>query len=410
MAITDQLSARLDYLTTVDTGPYPVVSLYLNLQADDRGRDRFDTFLRTSLPERLRTYPAEGPERQSLEQDGEQIRAYLATVEASANGLALFACAGADLFEAIPLAAPIDEHRMYISSNPHLYPLARLVDEYPRYALMVADTNSARLFVVAANAIEQSTQVESPKTKRHKVGGWSQARFQRHVDNFREQHAKEAVDVLTRIVRNERIGAIVLGGDEVIIPMLRQYFDKDIAAKVVDVVRLDIRTPDHAVLQKSMAAIQQQDVQTDRERVEALFDAYRSGGLGVVGVEATQRAFELGQVDELVISARPDTIADDGERSGSRAPARTRWGTHARRATGRHAHRQGAADVGAHPVHRGPAAARSRRWRRRLPALPGVSTGERRLRGAGASGWAPLFCARSVSGTSSPGRSRPAMV
>jgi peptide subunit release factor 1 (eRF1) len=32
-------------------------------------------------------------------------------------------------------------------------------------------------------------------------------------------------------------------------------------------------------------------------------DAYRANGLACVGVEAVRRAFELGQVDELLISA-----------------------------------------------------------------------------------------------------------
>ncbi len=313
--------AQLDRLAAIDTGPYPVVSLYLNLQADDRGRDRFDTFLRNAWPSRLDTYPAGGPERQSLERDAERIRAYLATVDPSTNGLALFASAGADLFEVLPLAAPIPDHRLFISSWPHLYPLARLIDEYPRYAVLVADTHTARLFVVAANAVERSLQVENQKTKRHKVGGWSQARFQRHVDNFREQHAKEAIDVLTRVVRDEQIPSIILGGDEVIVPLLKGALPKDLQERLVDVIRLDIRTPEQVILQRSLAVMTQQDVHSDRERVEDLLDAFRSGGLGVTGVDATRRAFELGQVDELMLSAVPDTIRADGAAASSGSSA-----------------------------------------------------------------------------------------
>jgi peptide chain release factor subunit 1 len=324
MSRTAEQIAQLDRLTTVDTGPYPVVSLYLNLQADDRGRDRFDTFIKNAWPARLDTYPA-GPERQSLDRDGERIRAYLAGIEPSVEGLALFACAGADLFEAVPLAAPVGEHRLFISSDPHLYPLARLIDEYPRYAVLVADTHSARLFVVAANAIERTAQVESPKTKRHKVGGWSQARFQRHVDHFREQHAKEVVDVLTRIVRDEQIPSIVIAGDEVIVPLLKGQLPRDLHERLVDVVRLDIRAPEHVILQRSLEVIQQQDVQSDRERIEALFDAFRSGGLGVVGMEATQRALERGQVEELVLTAVPQTL-DTGERSAATSSEAERSG------------------------------------------------------------------------------------
>ena len=46
MPLLDQLSAQLDRLAEWDPGPFPVVSLYQNLQADDKGRDNFEPFLR----------------------------------------------------------------------------------------------------------------------------------------------------------------------------------------------------------------------------------------------------------------------------------------------------------------------------------------------------------------------------
>src|SRR6185436_12928099 len=99
----------------LDPGPFPVLSLYLNLQPDDRGRDRFQPFLRKELADRVGTYPAGGPERESLDADSAKIEQYVDSIPESANGLAIFACSAADLFEAIPLAAPVDEHRLFIS-------------------------------------------------------------------------------------------------------------------------------------------------------------------------------------------------------------------------------------------------------------------------------------------------------
>src|SRR3954462_14729969 len=120
MPTTDTLSAQLDRIAAFDSGPFPVVSLYLNLQPDQHGRDNFEPFLRKALADRVRTYGAEGPERNSLAQDAEKIRAYVGQVDAAVNLLALFACSAADLFEAIPVTAPIPEHRLYISEQPHL--------------------------------------------------------------------------------------------------------------------------------------------------------------------------------------------------------------------------------------------------------------------------------------------------
>jgi peptide chain release factor subunit 1 len=319
----EQISTRLDRLAIVAPGRFPVVSLYLNLQPNQYGRDQFEPFLRKEFTDRVRTYGAHGPERRSLEQDAERIRAYVNDVEPSANGAAIFACSGSDLFEAMQLAAPIPQHRLYISDQPHLYPLARILDEYPRYAVLVTDTHLARMFVCAANTIEKTAEVENAKTKRHKMGGWSQARYQRHVDNFHLRHVKEVVDVLGRVVREEDIRSVVLAGDEVIVPLIREHMPKNLAECVVDVMKLDIRANDREVLDATIERMREIDAISDRERVDLLLDAYRADGLAVVGLEQTRQALEIGQVDELLITS-PESI-DTGPpsgigRSGDRMP------------------------------------------------------------------------------------------
>jgi peptide chain release factor subunit 1 len=319
----DQLTAALDRITAFDPGPFPVVSLYLNLQPDQQGRDRFDTFLRKELTERVRTYPASGPERESLDKDAARIESYVSDLPGSANGLALFACSGADFFEAFPLDAPIDRHRLYISDQPHVYPLARVLEQYAPYLVVLADTHAARIFVFALNTVQREERIEGTKTKRHKMGGWSQKRYQRHIENFHAQHAKEVVDHLTRIVRDERIVRIILSCDEVILPLLREQMPKDVAERVVDVMHIEMVAPGREVLDATIEALREKDDESDRERVEALMNAYRSNGLGVVGVEATRKAFELGQVDELVITSRPETIGGMKHAAGERLPERS---------------------------------------------------------------------------------------
>src|SRR5438445_5759719 len=137
MARASHLAAELDRLAAFDPDPFPIISLYLDLRPNEHGRDQFDPFLRKELPGRLQTYRASSPERKSLEEDVAKIRDYVSTLDVSVNTLALFASNGANLFEAIPLAAPIDGHRLYISDRPHVYPLARLLDEYPRYVALL---------------------------------------------------------------------------------------------------------------------------------------------------------------------------------------------------------------------------------------------------------------------------------
>ena len=110
MTTIEQLSTRLDELASFDSGPYPVISLYLALQPGEQGRDQFQAFVRNTLAERIATYAAQGPERESLDKDADAIRDYLQNVDPASNGLALFTSSGAGLFEAFQLATPVAEH------------------------------------------------------------------------------------------------------------------------------------------------------------------------------------------------------------------------------------------------------------------------------------------------------------
>src|SRR5262249_51223483 len=150
---------------------------------------------------------------------------------------------------------------------------------------IVADTNIARIFVFAVNAIEQTDRIESVRTHRHKMGGWAQARYQRHMDNFHLRHAKEVVDAMARIVREESIDKVILSGDEAILPLIRDHLPKDLTERIVDVVRLDVRAPQREVLDTTIAALRQKEAQSDRERVDQLAGAYRANGLACVGIE-----------------------------------------------------------------------------------------------------------------------------
>ena len=57
----DQLQRLLDF----EPSTLPVISLYLNTQPDDRGRDHFDAFLRREFASRARTFATGSPEAQS---------------------------------------------------------------------------------------------------------------------------------------------------------------------------------------------------------------------------------------------------------------------------------------------------------------------------------------------------------
>jgi peptide chain release factor subunit 1 len=307
-ALETPLRQQLDRLAAFEPGEAPVISLYLDMRPDQNGRVNVSNFVSTTLADRARAL--KGNARASFERDVARINAFLESdVRKSANGLAIFACAGAgDFFETIQLDVPIEQHWVYIGAVPHLYQLARVNDQFPRYAALLVDTNSARLFVFGLGTAENRQRVDNPKTRRSQMGGWSQARYQRHISNFHLHHMKEVVDLLERVVREESIGQVVVACDEVARPILMSQLPQHVAEKIVDILKLDIRTPEQQVLAETLETLRGRDAITDAEHVERMLDGWRGNGLGVAGPEATLEALVMGQVEELLITADPSVL------------------------------------------------------------------------------------------------------
>ena len=320
-ALETPLRDQLDRLTAFQPTDAPVLSLYLDMRAGQHGRPNYDAFLRKTFSERSRVL--KGAARQGFDADVEKITAYLGEqVRRSAQGLAIYACSGQDgFFESVQLDVPVEHHWLFIGSVPHLYPLIRLNDQFPRYAALLVDSNAARLFVFGLGATETQTEVRNVKTRKGAVGGWSQARYQRHVENFHLQHMKEVVDVVDRVMREEALDRLVIAAEPSTRGLLMEQLPKHLAEKVVDLMKFDIRTPENQVLTRTLEALREHDADTDAEHVERMLDAWNADGLAVAGPEETLQALEKGQVEELLITATPELLRRAEKLTGDVAPA-----------------------------------------------------------------------------------------
>lgn len=294
---------------------FPFISLYLNTESNENGQFNFDVFVKKQLSEHEEDYEAHTSERESFDRDAERIKDYLKNIRHSAKGAAIFACAGAnDFFVAREFNEPFPQNHFFVFDKPHIFPLVRLIEQNPLFAVVLADTNAARIYVCQRGNIIEEEEIQNVKTNRTETGGWSQARYQRSVDNFHEQHAKEVVEELAEIVREDRIEEIVLAGDATaIIPLLREEMSKELNEKVVEVLSLNIDTPEHELLEKAESAIYRHQTLVDKDKVENLLEQNYDDGLGVTGVEKTLAALANGQVQELYISEDFDRIEYDAK-------------------------------------------------------------------------------------------------
>ena len=183
---------------------------------------------------------------------------------------------------------------------------------------MWSDTNKASIYIFGGNEIDVDNEVEVEKienyeTNRTKVGGWSQARYQRHIENYHLHHAKEVVDEIAELMRKRKIEHLVLCGDEkVIMPVLRPQLPEALEKAVAGTINLSQYASEDEIHEATKNLMTTKNATIDMENVERVKNAAKAAaGLGSLGVEETLKALSNGQVQELAISADFDAIEYD---------------------------------------------------------------------------------------------------
>lgn len=299
----------LNKLLEFSPGPRPFTSIYLDTTANETGKKTFEVFLKKQISEQRDRFREGTEDRQNFDADVQRIEEFLSSLDPATQGVAIFACRPAGLFKTFEFQVPFRENQFDVLDRPLLFPLIKLISQNHRYAVAQADTNSAHIYVMSRGEVIKRDDIQNEKTNRTEVGGWSQMRYQRHVEKFHQQHANEVIEELEKLVGNDRIEMVVLAGDEsVIIPLLKDEMSKELAAKVAGTMTVSVNAAEHEVLEEAEKVIFRHTSLSDIERIEQLKEQDYDGGLGVTSLEKVMAALLNGQVQELYLVSDPDTI------------------------------------------------------------------------------------------------------
>jgi peptide chain release factor subunit 1 len=297
----------------------PVLSVYLEMRpqatGESPGRRTSLTILRDRFSKIEGTLGPRGDGFESFHADAERIQAFLDhEFDRSSQGLAIFACSGAGLWETVESGTPFEDE-VGADAVPQLFQLARLLDEQQTVVVAVVDTNTARLFLSRIGRLDEVGGPDEDSTHHQKrtTGGWSQANYQRHIDKHHADFAQEAAAAIEGLVDRHMAERVILAGDEVALtPLLAALADRT-KELVGDILRVDIRAPRDEVAAEIAPVLQRMEADASTAIADQVVAAVRSDGLGVAGLDATRQALGNGQVDLLLLEANSDV--DDEQRN-----------------------------------------------------------------------------------------------
>jgi peptide chain release factor subunit 1 len=229
------------------------------------------------------------------------------------QGLAIFTAGLDRVWRTLPLAEVVPD-RIRVGREFHLAPLVPLVGRGDGAIVAVVGRERGQLFRLRAGRLEEIADQTEERPGRHDQGGWSQKRFQRHIEKLVADHLRHVAEELDRQVRRLRSPkVVVVSSDET-----RAEFDDLLSAEaskaVVGWTSAEAHASPAELLELARPILEQARAQEESEVVERWREEAGRGGRASSGWAATLEAASDGRVELLIYE-------DGADHEASQCPA-----------------------------------------------------------------------------------------
>jgi peptide chain release factor subunit 1 len=197
------------------------ISLYVDLDPSVTPTPGdFDTRVNALIDEVEKSEAARRPElthdqKEGLRSDVQRLRDYFEQEfqREGTLGLAVFCASLDNLWAPLPLSGRVPDA---VKVNRHLFlaPLVSLLGRGEGALVVVVGRERGELYRLRAGKLEEVVEQTDETPGRHDQGGWSQARFQRHIEKLVHEHLKEVAELVDRDVRRRRAPVVVVSTEE----------------------------------------------------------------------------------------------------------------------------------------------------------------------------------------------------
>jgi hypothetical protein len=302
-SIRTHLDLRVpDELVAPEPSRFPVLSVYADWGVSGRGLHEAPTTIRKQLHEASRTILQRGAARDSFDADVERVLAFLDEAPVDVEGLAVFACAGDDLWHVTELATPVPT-LAHAGAVPLIAPLARATQDAAPCLVALGDTTTLRLI-----ALDHPQPRELEHLHAHTWGGahgtsktgWRRGHVQHAYEVELKRHADRAARAIGDALESAGLHRVAIAGDEVFVPALVAALPPVERARLIGEWHLDMRATVDEVARAIWPSVRER-AGTEREReVAAIVER--------TGADVPTKPEEL---RDLLVAGRVDTLALD---------------------------------------------------------------------------------------------------
>jgi peptide chain release factor subunit 1 len=288
-------------------------SLFLNLDPSEvptptDAQTRMNALL--SSAEKVDRSELTHDQRQGLKADFERIAGWFDNdfSREGAQSLAIFAAGLDNFWSTVSLPGPVAD-RVKVGREFYLTPLVPLVARADGTIVAVVGREQGQLFRLEAGRLQELADRFDEQPGQHDQGGWSQSRYQRHIEKLVQEHLKGVAEELDRSRKRMHAPKIVLVCPEEMRGEFTEELSKEARDALVGYAQAEAHARPAELLEAVRPILEKAEAKDEREAIERWREEAGRNGRAASGWAKTLEAASDGRVEVLLFQEGTDHAA-----------------------------------------------------------------------------------------------------
>ena len=216
-----------------------------------------------------------------------------------AHGLAVFTAALDNVWRPRALIESVPDG-VRVGREFHLAPLVPLVGRGEGALVAVVGRERGELYRLRSGRLDEIADRSDEVPGKHDQGGWSQSRFQRHIEKLVGEHLREVAEELDRRVRKMRSPKLIVVSSEETRAELEELLAKETKSAVIGWTSAEAHAGPSELLELTSPFLEQARAREEAEVVERWREEAGRGGRAASGWSETLEAASDARIDVLL--------------------------------------------------------------------------------------------------------------
>jgi peptide chain release factor subunit 1 len=249
-------------------------------------------------------------QRQGLKGDVERIRAWFddGFERQGVRGVAVFAASLDSFWSTLSLPDAVADD-VKLEAELYLAPLARLASRSGRTLVGVVGRERGEVYRLEAGQLVEIADQTTDVPGRHDQGGWSQARYERHIDEIVERHWRRVADTFDACLRKLPGAHIVLVGAEDMRSDFEDVLSNEVKGRLIGWATAEAHADATQLLEAAQPVVDEWRAAKETALLERWREEAGKNGRAAAGWEQTLEAASDGRVELLLVQDGVDKPA-----------------------------------------------------------------------------------------------------